>query len=74
MRIFITLGITHAFVNFVAFHDTMCKLGVEEWLVSAVTSKYAGAKTIIRTVCDSSNGFEVKVSMHEGSELVLCYL
>ena len=47
----------------------MCKLGVEKWLVSAVMSMYTGAKTVVRTVCGSSNGFEVKVSMHQGSAL-----
>jgi len=44
----------------------MHKLGVEEWLVSAVVSMYTGAKTVIRTVSGNSNGFEVKVSMHQG--------
>ena len=43
----------------------MRKLGVEEWLVSAVM--YTGAKTVIRTVYGNSNGFEVKVGMHQGS-------
>jgi len=33
----------------------LCKLGVEEWLV--------------RTVYGNSNGFEVKVGMHQGSAL-----
>jgi len=28
----------------------MRKLGVEEWLVSAVMSMYSGAKTVVRTV------------------------
>ena len=28
----------------------MCKLKVEEWLVSAVMSMYTGAKTVVRTV------------------------
>ena len=28
----------------------ICKLGVEEWLVSAVMSMYSGAKTVVRTV------------------------
>ena len=32
----------------------MRKLGVEEWLVSAVMSMYTGAKTIIRTVYGKS--------------------
>jgi len=43
----------------------MLKLGVEEWLVSAVMSMYTGAKTIERTVYGNSNGFEAKVSMHQ---------
>ena len=45
----------------------MRKLGVEEWLVSGVMSMYTGAKTVIRTVYGNSNGFEVKVGMHQGS-------
>ena len=36
------------------------KLGVEEWLVSAVMSMYTGAKTVVRTVYGNSKGFEVK--------------
>ena len=47
----------------------MCKLGVEEWLVSAVMSMYTGAKTVVRTVYGNSSGFEVKVGMHQGSAL-----
>ena len=42
----------------------MRKLGVEEWLVSAVMSMYIGAKTVVRTVSGNSKGFEVKVGMH----------
>ena len=34
----------------------MCKLGVEEWLVSAVMSMYTGAKTVVRTVYANSKG------------------
>ena len=34
----------------------MRKLGVEEWLVSAVMSMYIGAKTVIRTVHGNSKG------------------
>jgi len=30
---------------------------------------YAGAKTVVRTVYGNSKGFEVKVGMHQGSEL-----
>jgi len=48
---------------------TMHKLGVEEWLVSAVMSMYTGAKTVVRTVYGNSKGFEVKVGMHQGSTL-----
>jgi len=44
----------------------MRKLGVEEWLVSAVMSTYTGAKTVVRTVYCNSSGFEVKVGMHQG--------
>jgi len=47
----------------------MHKLGVEEWLVSAVISRYAGAKTVVRTVYGNSNSFEVKVGMHQGTAL-----
>ena len=48
----------------------MHKLGVEEWLVSAVMSMCAGAKTVVRTVFGNSKGFEVKVGMHQGSGLI----
>jgi len=34
----------------------MRKVGVEEWLVSAVMSMYAGAKTVVRTVYGNSKG------------------
>jgi len=47
----------------------MCKLGVEEWLVLAVMSMYTDAKTVVRTVYGNSNGFGVKVGMHQGSTL-----
>jgi len=36
------------------------KLGVEEWLVSAVMSMYIGAKTVVRTVYGNNKGFEEK--------------
>jgi len=48
---------------------SMHKLRVEEWSVSAVMSMYIGAKTVVRTVYGNSNGFEVKVGMHQGSAL-----
>jgi len=47
----------------------MRRLGVEEWLVSAVMSMYTCAKTVVRTVYGNSDGFEVKVGMHQGSAL-----
>ena len=47
----------------------MCKLGVEELLVSAVMSMYTGAKTFVSTIYGNSSGFEVKVGMHQGSAL-----
>ena len=47
----------------------MRKLGVEEWLVSAVMSMYTGAKTVVRTVYGNSKGLEVKLGMHQGSAL-----
>jgi len=52
----------------------MHKLGVEEWLVLAVMSIYTGAKTVVRTVYGNTNGFELKVSMCQGSALspLLC--
>jgi len=48
---------------------TQCKLGVDEWLVSAVMSMYLGARTVVRTVHGNSDNFEVKVGMHQGSAL-----
>jgi len=47
----------------------MHKLGVEEWLISAVISMYIGAKTVVRTVYGNGNDSEVKVSLHQGSAL-----
>ena len=52
----------------------MRKLGVEEWLVSAVMSMYTGAKTVVRTVYGNISSFEVKVGMHQGSALSPLYL
>ena len=47
----------------------MRKLGVEEWLVSAVMSMHTNVKTVVRTVYCNSKGLEVKVGMHQGSAL-----
>jgi len=38
----------------------ICKLGVEEWLVSAVKFMYTGPKTVVRSVYGSSNGLQVR--------------
>jgi len=43
----------------------VCRLIVEEWLVSAVMAMYTGAKTVVRTVYGDSNSFEVKIGMHK---------
>jgi len=50
------------------------KLGVEEWLVSAVMSTYTGAKTAVRTVYGNCNGFEVRSVCTKVQHEVLCYL
>jgi len=49
----------------------MCKLGADEWLVSAVMYIYMGAQTVVRTVRGNSDNVEVKVGMHQGSALSL---
>jgi len=49
--------------------QSMCKLGVKEWLVSAVMFMYTDAKTVVKTVFCNSSYFEVKVGMHQGSAL-----
>jgi len=44
----------------------MCKLGVGEWLVSAVMSMYVYVWTVltaVRTVHSNSHNFEVKIGM-----------
>ena len=40
------------------------KMGVKEWLVSAVKSVYTSAKTVVRVVYCKSNCYVVKVGMH----------
>jgi len=47
----------------------MHKLGVEEWLVSAVMSMNTYSKKAVRTVYGNGKCFEVKVGMHQGSAL-----
>jgi len=47
----------------------MHKFGVEEWIVSAVMSMYASAKTVVTTVCGNSECFEVKFGVHQASAL-----
>ena len=45
------------------------KSGVEESLVKAVMSLYTRACTVVRTAKGDSDGFEVKVGVHQGSVL-----
>jgi len=53
----------------------MCKLGVEEWLVAAVTSMYTGAKTVVRTVYGNSKGLmPISVANWLPSVLGRCWL
>jgi hypothetical protein len=47
----------------------MRKLGVAEWMVSAVMALYEGARTVVRTEDGESESFEVKVGLHQGSVL-----
>ena len=64
-------------LNFIYYADACLSLSIPYsilillllllWLVSAVMSMYTGAKTVVRTVYGNSNGFEVKVGMHQGS-------
>jgi len=39
---------------------SICKLGVDEWLVSAVMSMYVGARAVVRTVHGNGDNFQVK--------------
>jgi len=52
-----------------AIRWTVRKLGVEDWLVSAVMCMYTGAKTVVRTVYGNSNSFEIKIGKHQSSAL-----
>jgi len=47
----------------------MHKLGVEEWLVSAVMFVYTDAKTVVKTVCGDSKCSEVNIGMQQISAL-----
>lgn len=47
----------------------MRKLGVDEWLVAAIMALYEEAWTVVRTEDGDSEGFEVKVGLHQGSVL-----
>jgi len=47
----------------------MRSLGLDEWLVSVVQSMNDDATTVVRVNGGDSNAFEVKVSVHQGSEL-----
>ena len=45
------------------------KLGVEEWIVRLVQGMYANARSHVRVGDGYSEGFEVKVGVHQGSVL-----
>jgi len=47
----------------------ICRLGVEEWLVSVDTSISTGVKTVVISFYGNSKYFEVNVGMHQGSAL-----
>ena len=47
------------------------KLGVDEWLIRTVMALYTEACTVVRTDAGLSESFEVKVGLHQGSELSL---
>jgi len=47
----------------------MRKLGVDEWLVSAVMTMYVGARIMVRTVYGNSEVFNIGVGMHQASGL-----
>ena len=44
-------------------------LGVEEWLVTVIRAMYEGATTAVKMKDEESDGFEVKVGVHQGSML-----
>ena len=48
----------------------MRQLGVEEWLVQTVMVIYEKARTTVRMKQGSSEEFEIKVGVHQGSVLV----
>ena len=45
------------------------KVGVEEWLIKMIRSKYVGVTTAVRMKGEESKEFEVKVGVHQGSVL-----
>ena len=44
-------------------------LGVEEWLVTVIIAMYEGVTTAVKMKEGESDGFEVKVGVHQGSVL-----
>ena len=44
-------------------------LGVEEWLVTVIRAMYEGVTTAVKMKDGESDGFEVKVGVHQGSVL-----
>src|SRR5664279_2965056 len=44
-------------------------LGVDEWLVNVIRAMYEGVTTAVKMKDGESDGFEVKVGLHQGSVL-----
>ena len=53
---------------------TVCKLGVDEWLVSSVMYLCMCARTVVRTVCDNIECFEAKVGITKAQHYAFCCL
>ena len=47
----------------------MCRLGVDEWLVSVIIAMYTSARTVVSRVCHNSNCFEPVFRMCQGLAL-----
>ena len=47
----------------------MRRLGAEEWPVTVIRAMYEGVTTAVKMKDGKSDGFEVKVGVHQGSVL-----
>ena len=48
------------------------RLGIDEWLVTVIRAMYEGVTTAVKMKDGESDGFEVKVGVHQGSLLSPC--